>query len=251
MRSSPAIVTGPGESADLSYHCLMRNQERPYVICHMLPSLDGRIVLRDWDLPNGTREYEKTAQTFEADGWIIGRISMEPYAGKGRVPVRRTRGRIPREDFIATQTASSYAIAIDPHGKLRWERGDIDGEHVITVLTEGVPDNYLQFLWSKGISYLFGGRSRIDLELVLGKLRSHFGIETLLLEGGGKINGTFLAAGLVDELSILLAPVADGSVGTPSLFDVEGKKMPARKLKLISVEKRPGDILWLRYKVKR
>jgi riboflavin biosynthesis pyrimidine reductase len=226
----------------------MRN--RPYVICHMLPSVDGRIVLRGWKVPNSTREYERTARTFRADAWIIGRISMEPYAGNARVPARRTRGRIPREDFVAAHDASSYAIAIDPSGKLRWNANNIDGEHVITILTTTVSDHYLAFLHSKRISYLFGGKSRIDLGKVLRKLRARFGIETLLLEGGGKINGSFLAANLIDELSILVAPVADGSVGTPTLFDVDDGRTPARSLKLLSMQKRAGDIVWLRYKVR-
>jgi riboflavin biosynthesis pyrimidine reductase len=217
----------------------------------MLPSIDGRIVIRDWKLDNATREYERTAATFDADAWIIGRISMEPYAGKARVPKRKNVERIAREDFIAAHDASSYAVAIDPSGKLTWRASDIDGEHVITVLTESVTDDYLAFLQSKGVSYLFGGKSRIDLAKVLQKMRSHFGIRKLLLEGGGKINGSFLAADLIDELSILVGPVADGSVGTPSLFDVEGRRAPARKLKLISMEKRAGDIVWLRYKVRR
>lgn len=217
----------------------------------MLPSVDGRIVLRDWNVPNATREYEKTAATYHADAWIIGRISMEPYAGKARVPVRKNRQPIPREDFIAAHDAESYAIAIDPSGKLTWRAGDIDGEHVITILTENVSDDYLAFLQSKGVSYLFGGKSKIDLAGVLQKLRARFKIRTLLLEGGGKINGTFLAADLIDEVSILVAPVADGSIGTASLFDVEDRRMPARRLRLISILKRPGDIVWLRYKVKR
>ena len=225
--------------------------KRPYVICHMLPSIDGRIVIGDWKLDNATREYERTAATLQGDAWIIGRISMEPYAGKARLPARKSREPIPREDFIAAHEASSYAIAIDPSGKLRWKASDIDGEHVITILTESVPDNYLAFLQSKGVSYLFGGKSRIDLANVLQKLRARFGIRKLLLEGGGKINGSFLAANLIDELSILVGPVADGSVGTPSLFDVEDRRVPARKLKLISMEKRAGDIVWLRYKVRR
>ena len=229
----------------------MRNAERPYVICHMLPSIDGRIVLRDWKVANATREYERTAKTFDADAWIIGRISMEPYAGKARVPVRKDGPRIPREDFVAAHEAKSYAIAIDPSGKLRWKGSDIDGEHVITILTEAVSDDYLAFLQAKGVSYLFGGKRRVDLAAVLAKLRARFGIRKLLLEGGGKINGSFLAADLIDELSILVAPVADGSVGTPSLFDVEDRRMPARALKLMSVDQRPGDILWLRYKVRR
>src|SRR5215210_3291690 len=129
----------------------MRTAKRPYVICHMLPSIDGRIVIRDWNLENATREYERTAATFEADAWIIGRISMEPYAAKARVPARRSRERIPREDFVAEHDAASYAIAIDPSGKLKWSASDIDGEHVITILKESVSDAYLAFLQSKGV----------------------------------------------------------------------------------------------------
>lgn len=229
----------------------MRKTERPYVICHMLPSIDGRIVIRDWKLDNATREYERTAATFEADAWIIGRISMEPYAGKARVAARKKREPMAREDFIAEPDSASFAIAIDPSGKLKWRAKAIDGEHVITILTESVSDNYLAFLQSKGVSYLFGGKLRIDLAKVLQKLRSRFGIRKLLLEGGGKINGSFLAANLIDELSILVGPVADGSMGTPSLFDVDDARAPARRLKLISIEERAGDIVWLRYKVGR
>ena len=229
----------------------MRDSDRPYVICHMVPSIDGRIVIRDWKVANATREYEATAATFKADGWIIGRISMEPYAGRTRIPARKTKEPIPREDFIADHDAASYAIAIDPSGKLTWRSADIDGEHVITILTQAVSDDYLAFLQSKGVSYLFGGKSKIDLAKVLKKLRARFKIRKLLLEGGGKINGTFLASNLIDELSILIAPVADGSMGTASLFDVEQAGVPVRRLKLMSIGRRPGDIVWVRYKVRR
>jgi 2,5-diamino-6-(ribosylamino)-4(3H)-pyrimidinone 5'-phosphate reductase len=215
----------------------------------MVPSIDGRIVTTNWDLPRaGYTEYERTAQTFDADGWIIGRISMEPYAGKARVP--RSSKKIARTDFIAEHDAESYAIAIDPSGKLTWKSNDIDGEHVITILTERVSDQYLAFLQAKGVSYLFGGKTKIDLERVLEKLAGAFGIKRLLLEGGGKINGSFLAANLIDEMSVIIAPVADGSIGTPALFDVETKSR-ARNLKLMSIRKLKSDLVWLRYKVKR
>jgi 2,5-diamino-6-(ribosylamino)-4(3H)-pyrimidinone 5'-phosphate reductase len=230
----------------------MRRMKRPYVICHMLPSVDGRIVTSNW---NGgrvfTAEYERTAATFDADAWIIGRISMEPYAGKVRVPRRKRQERIPRLDFVSVANAESYAIAIDPSGKLTWTTNAIDGEHVIAVLSEEVSDDYLAFLQEKGVSYLFGGRTKIDLELVLGKLAKEFGIRKLLLEGGGKINGSFLEANLIDELSVLIGPVADGSIGTPTLFDNAKKKPAARHLRLLAMERVKGDIVWLRYKVKR
>jgi 2,5-diamino-6-(ribosylamino)-4(3H)-pyrimidinone 5'-phosphate reductase len=219
---------------------------RPYVICHMGPSIDGRIAGMG-ALKTLTAAYERTAKTFDADGWIIGRVSMEPYAGKSRIPRRKIR--IPRKDFVANANAKSYAIAIDPSGKLTWKSNAIDDEHVIAILTERVSDQYLAFLRSKGVSFVFGGKSEINLKRVLAKLRSRFGIKTLLLEGGGKINGSFLAADVIDELSILIAPVADGAVGTPTLFDV-GPTSAHHKLRLISVKKLEDDIVWLRYEVR-
>jgi len=216
----------------------------------MFTSIDGRIVLTRCGIgPMATKAYERTAATLNGDGWIIGRISMEPYAGKTRVP--KTTRKIARRDFIARHDAKSYAIAIDPSGKLTWRSNAIDGEHVITILTEGVSNDYLAFLQSKGVSYLFGGRTTIDLKRVLAKLAKHFGIKRLLLEGGGKINGSFLAAGVIDELSVLVGPIADGGIGTPTLFDAKEGLGPARKLKLLSVERVDGGIVWLRYKMQR
>jgi len=230
----------------------MKRAKRPYVICHMVPSVDGRIVTTSWKLPpRVVTEYERTARSFGADAWMIGRISMEPYAGKARIPKRRTREPIPRTDFVARRDAPSYAIALDPSGKLAWKSSSIDEEHVITVLTERVSDDYLAFLRSKGVSYLFGGKRELDLERVLVKLRREFRIEKLLLEGGGKINGSFLAADLIDELSVLVAPIADGAVGTPSLFDRSESGASVRRLELVAFERRAGDLVWLRYRVQR
>src|SRR2546428_14115747 len=92
----------------------MQKTKRPYVICHMGPSIDGRIVTTNWgSLPSLTAEYERTAQTFAADAWIIGRVSMEPYAGKTRVPRGTAKYRIPRTDFFADTEAESSSIATD------------------------------------------------------------------------------------------------------------------------------------------
>jgi 2,5-diamino-6-(ribosylamino)-4(3H)-pyrimidinone 5'-phosphate reductase len=59
-----------------------------------------------------------------------------------------------------------------------------------------------------------------------------------------------LRAGVVDEVSVLVAPIVDGRVGTAALFDVEGASMSPRRLALESVEQRADDVLWLRYRVK-
>jgi riboflavin biosynthesis pyrimidine reductase len=72
----------------------------------------------------------------------------------------------------------------------------------------------------------------------------------LLLEGGGHINGAFLEAHLVDEVSILVVPGIDGRRDIPAVFDgVNPAIKEAVPLKLISVEQRKNDTLWIRYTV--
>jgi 2,5-diamino-6-(ribosylamino)-4(3H)-pyrimidinone 5'-phosphate reductase len=183
-----------------------------------------------------------------------------------------TAPAIAKTDHTAPHPQTSFAIALDPAGKLYWARNEIGGDHLITVLTEKVSIDYLAHLRTAGISYLFAGPDRIDLPMVLDKLATAFQIKTLLLEGGGKINGGMLQAGLIDELSLLVAPFADGSSGTPTLFDLPmtldtigraaldtpgaapldspsaaALDTPARRWKLRSIERRADDIIWLRY----
>ncbi|MCA1835526.1 MAG: hypothetical protein LC721_03990 [Actinobacteria bacterium] len=62
-------------------------------------------------------------------------------------------------------------------------------------------------------------------------------------------NGSMLRAGLIDEVSVLLAPVVDGRNGTPALFDVLGEHVTAQRLILDGVEPRADQVLWLRYRV--
>lgn len=80
-------------------------------------------------------------------------------------------------------------------------------------------------------------------------LRMEFGVERMAVLGGGHINGGFLAAGLIDEVSLLLAPGIDGRKGQTALFDgiPDMDRMPVR-LSLGSVEHVANDTLWIRYK---
>lgn len=231
---------------------------RPRVICHMMASIDGRIVTEGWPLSEeGRRQYEMLHGTYEPDGWICGRITMEQHFAAGArsdAEVARTHDGPPREDFVAPGAAgeqASFAIAIDPRGKLVWESGEVAGDHVVAVLSERVSDEYLATLRERGVSYLLAGRGDIDLPVALEKIGARLGVRTLMLEGGGGINGSFLRAGLIDEVSLLVAPVADGRVGTPALFDVAGEAFTPFRLALESVERRPDDLLWLRYRVER
>jgi len=106
-------------------------------------------------------------------------------------------------------------------------------------------------LREKKISYVLSGDTSVDLTQAVKLLEEHFGIRTLLLEGGGHINPGFFQAGLVDEISLLLLPGIDGRRQIAAVFDgVADTKQPAIPLKLKSVEQREGDALWIRYEVR-
>jgi riboflavin biosynthesis pyrimidine reductase len=157
----------------------------------------------------------------------------------------------PQPVFVARR-ADSYAISVDTLGKLRWSSGDLDGDHLVCVVSERVPADYLPMLREKGISYVVAGKSSVDLAEAVDQLGEHFGIRTLLLEGGGHINGAFLQAGLIDEVSLLLVPGIDGRHDIPTVFDgVNIASNTAIPLKLKSVEQRANDTLWIRYTVVR
>jgi riboflavin biosynthesis pyrimidine reductase len=225
---------------------------KPHVICHMMTSVDGRIVTDGWPLSEeGRRQYEQLHATYEPDAWMCGRVTMEQHFAAGSradADVARTHDGPPRDDFVAQGEHDSFAIALDPHGKLEWKSGDVDGDGVVTVLTERVADAYLASLRATGVSYLLAGRDDVDLPLALETSAARLGVRTLMLEGGGGINGSFLRAGLIDEVSVLVAPVADGRVGTAALFDVGADGVTPKRLTLESVERRADDVLWLRYR---
>jgi riboflavin biosynthesis pyrimidine reductase len=84
-------------------------------------------------------------------------------------------------------------------------------------------------------------------------LHRELGIERLLLEGGGGSNGSFLRAGLIDEISLAICPAVDGTKGAPSIFDSSdrdaGVSAPISAMTLESCEVLEGGGVWLRYRL--
>jgi len=228
------------------------NSQRPYIICHMASSVDGKIdgsSLRSV-MPPG--EYEALHRKLGGDAWICGRTTMQQHFSEKELFVSTTNTPAGPQPSYVARRSESYAISVDTHGKLRWSSNDLDGDHLICIVSERAPSDYLEMLRKKKISYVVSGVSSVDLTEAVKLLSEHFGIRTLLLEGGGHINGGFLEAGLVDEVSLLLLPGIDGRHDIPAVFDgVADSKHAAVPLKLKSVEQRENDALWIRYEVLR
>src|SRR3954470_23890314 len=224
----------------------------PYVVAHVLSSIDGRIQLHNWPKLKNSNIFESTAETFKSDAWIVGRTTMQEFSSKKSHKLGKPDPSIRKQDFIGAHSAKTYAVAIDPSGKCRWDSNMVSTEHVIEVLTERVSTAYLKHLRDRQVSYIFAGKTSIDLKVALTKLAKLFGIRKVRVDGGGIVWGSFLKASLIDEISHIIVPVADGSVGTPTVFDAEKghTNRKAKALRLKSVERFPGGVLWIKYLVK-
>ncbi|MCZ1268886.1 RibD family protein [Paenibacillus tundrae] len=237
--------------------------DRPYTICHMLSSIDGKIIgdfLEDDRSTYFIKEYERIHDRYECNAWMCGRVTMQEHFAHEYIPPpnQEKQSPIPRTDYVAQQDIGTYAIAVDPHGKLAWthnyiseENGNRTKDHIIEVLTEQVPDAYLAYLQELGISYIFGGTKELNVVTVVKKLKALFSIDRLLLEGGGVLNGSFLNEGLIDELSLVFVPFAEASSPALTIFEKgsSSKETFPVHFELIRVEQMEHNGLWMTYRV--
>lgn len=192
-----------------------RRAMKPHVICLMLTSPDGSLHPSRWTKsPDGERAdwtalYEKIHTEHAGNAWMVGRVTMaemskaQPHPPTGPLDVVRPH-------CFARPGASSFAIALDPDGKLHFAGDELFGDHIVVLLGPDVPDSHLAELAADGVSYVVSDTKELDLRAMLMLLGQELGITRILLEGGASVNGSMLAAGLVDEISLVIAPALEG-----------------------------------------
>ena len=229
---------------------------RPKIICHILQSVDGNIDGSFFSQPEtmpALQEFARIREEYACDAIISGAATAaEIHANNTADELPEVNETYPRNDWQAAKV-DKYAVIIDGQGTVHWQSGMVecrgDKMHVITVLQENVSDAYIAHLRHADVSYVFAGKGSLDLPLAVQKLKEKFGIEKMLLSGGGIVDWAFLQAGLIDEISLVIPPVIDGGTGLASAFDdsVFAANHSSKALSLIDVQRLDGDCIWLRY----
>lgn len=227
---------------------------KPYVTMLMISSVDGRLHPSRWtespdgDLRDWGAQYEAAHASLDCDGWIVGRVTMAEMTKAGPHPTADVV-EVVRPVHVADLAATSFAIAVDPSGRLHLSGATVAGEHAIVLLGGAVPDAHLAELAADGVSYIVSPTGTLDLRSMLETLHACFGVERLALEGGGIVNGHFLAAGLVDEVMVLIAPALDGEIGAEGIIGFASGLAGKVRLGLLSATPRPHGVVELRYRV--
>lgn len=220
---------------------------RPAIVLNMFASLDGRIT---------------TAPGINVNEWTAGRLD-----GKANLESHKLFDELECDALLSgSETcivwgahqvqsnepgywpAKSRAfIVVDGRGRLDWSQ--TNGLLVIT--REDVSPAYREQLQRKQIRAIFAGRGEhVDLGQAMEALYE-MGFRRIGLSGGGGINGAFLRAGLIDEISLLFAPLVIGGRTTPTLFDCPdlSSLQGALQLQLLETGVRGEGAVWLHYKV--
>lgn len=223
---------------------------KPYITCHMMMSVDGRIDCAMTSKLCGVNEYYATLDALDASTRVSGRVTAElemaegPWSPSDPTPYGKS-------GFSKAADADAYEVVFDTHGTLAWNEGSSYARPLLIVTSEQVSAEYLAYLDGLGISWIARGRERIDVPGAVQVLAREFGVERMACVGGGNINAAFLDAGLLDEVSILIGPGIDARGGMASTFDGLPMNREPFQLKLKSVQSYDDGAVWIRYDVKR
>lgn len=222
---------------------------RPYVICFMMSSIDGRIDCEMTEQLEGTKEYYDMLSYHDFDACLSGKVTAKMHYAKDDKFVAINKSIVGKETFYKAVESNKYSVVVDTLGTLTWLENTIDDSPLIILLSENATIEYLNYLKKLNISYIVVGKKKIDLEKSLEYLAKYFGIRKLGIVGGGNINGAFLDSGLIDEISLLIAPGIDGRKGMTSLFDGIDKYRKPFRLKLKNLKRYDNSVVWLSYKI--
>lgn len=221
--------------------------KRPYTICHMMMSVDGKIDCGMTVKIAGSEEYYETLGALKTPTRLSGRVTAQLEMAEQGVFISKNTEPVGKEGFSKKRNAEGYQVIVDTKGTLLWNDDGNSEEPLIVITSEQVTKEYLAYLDSLHISWIVCGKDRIDLTKATEVLYSEFGIERMAVVGGGTINAGFLDAGLLDEVSILLGPGIDGRKGMTATFDGLPMDREPVNLKLKDMKAFENGAVWLRY----
>ena len=238
--------------------------KRPFVVCRMLTSLDGKIDGDFFKVPAveaAQKAYGDLRAVYDCQATVYGTTTMLGGYADGVAPELENDGSVlsVSDHVDATGKAvGNFIVAIDPTGILAYSGPTLAKKgraaaHVIEVLTEQVSPAYTAYLRERGISYLFCGKDQLNMTLLLEKLAQLFDITRVMVAGGGVLNASFLQEDCIDILSLVLAPLVDGSTTTVSIVEHADFLPQKQPVSFALKEARPlkGGVLWLQYEAPR
>lgn len=224
--------------------------ERPFVFINAAMTADGKIDTfeRKGAAISSKRDKERVdSLRAEADAILVGGKTLLEERPKLTVKSEALRegrirqGRSPNPIKVGVATVADIPIDSDFI--------KIGDSRVVIFTTSQTSNEQLERLRAHGVEVFVDDAPRVDLIRMMTTLK-RLGVERLMVEGGGTMNFELMRLGLVDELTLYIAPMIFGGAHAPTLADGAGvPRGAAIELKLTNVEQWEDGGVVLRYKV--
>lgn len=222
-----------------------------------MSSVDGRLIDGRWTAPYESERtellniYADIGRELGTDAWMFGKNTVHAiFPEKFNTTSTAIASNTPLV-FIGERYSKRMFIVADPEGDIRFPSATLRGDNILVILGRNVTEEYLAHLREMQISYIIIS-DETNLREGFEAVGCAFGIRSISVQGGGILNGSLLAEGLIDELSLVVYPGIDGLAGMPSIFEYMGSPtdLPAKdqRLELLSVEQREHGVVRLHYK---
>jgi 2,5-diamino-6-(ribosylamino)-4(3H)-pyrimidinone 5'-phosphate reductase len=209
---------------------------RPFVFINVAVSADGKL---DTFERNGSSlsSAEDKARVLrlraEADAVMVGGHTLLSESPKLTVKTPGLRA----ERLAKGLPENPMKVGVVSQADLRLD-GDFitagPARKVIFTTPQTTPEQ-INLLSEHGVDVYVLGEKRVDLEKAL-EMLYQLGVRRLMIEGGGTLNFELLRLGLVDELSVYVAPKIFGGGSAPTMADGDGLvESAAKTLKLVDV----------------
>ena len=230
------LLAREAEKLNEKYFHFFRHS-RPFVHLKLATSLDGRIATRTGDarwITNAESRARVHELRHEYDAILIG-------AGTALTddPVLTDRSGRPRHRPLVRLVADAR-LDLSPQTKLA-QTADPRTAPVIVFTSARAEEARARALAECGVEVVRAGEDGRELRALLEELKSR-SLQSLLVEGGGRVAGRFLEAGLVDKASFFVAPIIIGGLDAKPSVGGSGAPTIAESIHLREVEiTRRGD----------
>jgi 2,5-diamino-6-(ribosylamino)-4(3H)-pyrimidinone 5'-phosphate reductase len=230
---------------------------RPHVTIYNEISLDGRIEGFDQD----AGRYYRLGFRWRSEAILMGSVTAQAFGpaepASQRILTVPAPERLPVvagfEDLV--YNPRPLLVVPDSRGRVRnWVHALAQPWYgaIVVLTSRATPAAYLDYLDRRGIAHLTTGEEQVELSAALELLQARYGVQSVRTDCGGRLNGALLAAGLVDEVAVIINPSLAANPKSQSFVTlphaVAGVGLP---LELREVDRLKDGAVWLRYEMRQ
>lgn len=207
-----------------------------YVVVNAAQSVDGKLSTRRREqlLISGAEDFDRVDRIrAAADAVLVGVGTV--LADDPHLTLKEEARRVER--LRNGRAGNPARVVVDSTGRTPLDARILDDAATTYLLvSEAAPPDRREALAEAGATVIVAGDDRVDVADGVARLADR-GVDRLMIEGGGEVIFSSLAAGIVDELQVYVGSFVVGGREAPTLADGDGFVESFPQLRLTDIDR--------------